>query len=81
MEKTTIIASRDLDLHQAALLVQSASHFASRIFLSVGNKHANAKSMMSVVSLQLMKGVSVDIEAEGADETAAAEEIAKALTR
>ena len=81
MEKTTIIASSDLDLHQAALLVQNASRFASQIFLSVEDKHANAKSIMSLVSLQLMKGVTVEIEADGSDAEAAMQEIAGVLSK
>ena len=76
MQKRIVIATSDLDIHQAALLVQNASRFESHILISVAEKHANAKSIMGLVSLKIGEGLSLEIEADGPDEALAVNEIA-----
>jgi len=52
----------------AALMVQTASKFQSRISLNMQEKTANAKSIMGIISLDLQSGNTVTIIADGEDE-------------
>lgn len=52
----------------AALLVQTASRYVSRISIQVGEKTANAKSIMGVISLGIEEGQTVTLIADGEDE-------------
>jgi phosphotransferase system HPr (HPr) family protein len=59
----------DLGLHlrAAGALVQVASRFKSEIRIKRGSTEANAKSIMSVLSLAAGKGVELTLIAEGDD--------------
>ena len=63
----------DLGLHlrAAGALVQVACRFHAEIRLKRGNNEANAKSIMSVLSLAAGKGVELTLVAEGDDAEAA----------
>ncbi len=54
-----------------ALLVQEAGKFESRIYLEIGTKKVNAKSIMGMMSLGMTNGDEVEVSAEGEDEEAA----------
>ena len=56
----------------AALLVQTASKFASKIWLEKGSDRINAKSIMGIITLGASFGTPIRIIAEGTDEEAAA---------
>jgi len=56
---------------EAALLVQTASKFNSRISLMREEKTANAKSIMGIISLDIQGGQTVKIVADGDDEQSA----------
>jgi len=56
---------------EAALLVQEASKFNSRISLMSAEKTANAKSIMGIISLDIKGGQTVEIVADGDDEQCA----------
>ena len=56
---------------EAAMLVQEASKFNSRISLMHDEKTANAKSIMGIISLDIQGGQTVRIIADGEDEQAA----------
>lgn len=77
----TVLICNDLGLHlrAAGLLVQLASRFKSEIRLCRGEAEANAKSIMSVLSLGASKGVQLELFAEGADAENAIAEIAKLI--
>ena len=64
-----------------AHLVQLANQFSSRIYFEMDTKKVNAKSIMGMMSLVLTSGDVVTIDAEGADDTKAVEEIEKFLTK
>jgi phosphocarrier protein HPr len=65
----------DLGLHlrAAGALVQLACKFTAEIKLQRGEVEANAKSIMSVLSLAAAKGVELCIVAEGEDAAQAVE--------
>ena len=77
MIKTPIVVKADVgfDGRPIALLVQEASQYASKIYIQIGEKHINAKSIMGMMTLALGSGDNVTVEAEGSDEEAAAKAI------
>lgn len=69
MKKSVIIGlDTGLEARPVALLVQKASQFSSKVYLEMDTKRVNAKSIMGVMSLVLMNGAEIVIDAEGTDE-------------
>ena len=68
-----------LEARPAAILFQFASQYDSRIYLESGSKRVNAKSIMGMMTLGLIAGQSITVEADGADEDQAVSEIEKYL--
>jgi phosphocarrier protein len=56
----------------AALIVQTASKFASKLWLEKGSDRINAKSIMGIITLGASYGTPIRIIADGADELDAA---------
>lgn len=57
----------------AALIVQKASLFKSKIMIKYGERTVDAKSILWIMSLGLIKGSEIVISANGVDEVEAAE--------
>ena len=68
-----------LHARPATLLVKKASQFKSEIIIEHNDKKANAKSLIGILSLGVLKGAVIKISAFGADETLAVEEISKLI--
>ena len=62
-----------------AELVQVACRFDSNITLESDNRKINAKSIMGIVSLGMLKDEEVTLQADGPDEADAVSELAKML--
>ena len=77
MVKKTVTVRREvgLEARPIAILVQKASQFSSRVYIEVGTKSINAKSIMGMMSLHVGSGDEVVVVTEGADEVAAANEM------
>lgn len=77
MIKTPVVVKHEngMDGRPIALLVQEASQYASRIYIQLGEKKINAKSIMGMMSLKLTEGEEVTVLTEGEDEEKAAEGI------
>jgi phosphocarrier protein HPr len=73
MIKQEIEIINKLGLHARAStkLTQTASQFASEIWIERNNRRVNAKSIMGVMMLAASKGSKIQIEADGEDEQAA----------
>ena len=73
MIKSTLTISNKLGLHAraSAKLTKLAGSFHSDVFLSRNGRRVNAKSIMGVMMLAAGIGTEVEMEIEGADETAA----------
>ncbi len=56
----------------AAMVVQVASRYESRIYIVQDSKKINAKSIMGMMSLGFIPGAELVIEADGVDENEAA---------
>ncbi len=75
--ETSVIITNQVGLHArpARLLVQTAAQFRSQIQLRHGEKTANAKSILGVLTLGAVLGDTITLHAEGED----AEEALKVL--
>lgn len=72
LKKNIIISDCDRKLHHTfSDVVSIACSFQSQIFITDGDRQANAKSIMGVMALGLADGMQVEITAEGSDEEAA----------
>lgn len=80
--KKKLIVKNKQGLHArpAALFVQIANKFDSRITVSRGEEEVNGKSIMGILMLGAEKGSSIFIEADGADAQLAIEELTKIIT-
>ena len=67
MKKSVVVNMQDdLEARPIALLVQKANQFSSQIYMeSEGNKRVNVKSIMGMMSMALLNGEEVVIDAEG----------------
>ena len=70
-QKVRIANDLGVHLRAAGALVQVASRFEAEIWLARRGNRANAKSIMSVLSLAAAKGAEIEILAEGDDAVAA----------
>ena len=80
MIERTIEVNALFEPSAAALLVQTASKFSSRITLNLAEKTANAKSIMGIISLDIRSGQTVTIVADGEDEQQAVPALATFLS-
>ena len=67
----TIQNNMDMEDRPAAHLVQEASQYASQVYILMGSKKINAKSIMGMMALQSHqpgKGTNLTLIAEGDDE-------------
>ena len=73
MISTEVAIINKLGLHARAStkLTQTASNFASEIWISRNGRRVNAKSIMGVMMLAAAKGSVVTLEANGTDEQTA----------
>ena len=81
IEKTVVVSMMgEAEERPVAVLVQVASQFESSIYVEVGNKKVNAKSIMGMMTLGLDAGEEVLVSAAGNDEKDAIAEIEKYLS-
>lgn len=78
-EKVTINLENGLEASPVALLVQVASKYDSSIYIEAGDKRVNAKSIMGMMSLGLDNGEDVTVQADGADEEDAVDDVGNFL--
>lgn len=73
MPEITLTVHNKVGLHArpAALFVQTAKPFESDIKIAHGEREANAKSILGVLTLGVERGTAITIRAEGTDATQA----------
>lgn len=74
-KSTTIQNKTGLHARPANLFVSAAKKFKSDISVEKDSKKANAKSIITILTLGAVKGNIVTISAEGIDEEAAVKEL------
>jgi len=80
--KRKVIVKNKQGLHArpAAVFVQVANKYDSRITLKGDKEEVNGKSIMGILMLGAEQGSAIIIEADGEDAQAALEELEKILT-
>ena len=71
--------AKGLHARVAARVVKVAGRFRSRVVITVGERRANARSIMAVLMLAAAIGATVRLETEGPDEQAAIEAMVAVL--
>jgi len=79
MPEHSVKLNPSFEAASAARLVQAATRFKSHISLVCGEKTANAKSIMGLISLDLHGGDTIKIIASGEDEHEVIPELEKIL--
>ena len=71
----TVTVNNQVGLHArpATFFIQKANEFRSSIWIEKDERRINAKSLLGVLSLGIIKGMSMDIAADGPDEQEAVE--------
>ena len=67
-EKTVVKCESGLHNKQATYFIQKANEFKSNIWIEDDDRKVNAKSLLGVLSLGIVKGTSVNLIADGSDE-------------
>ena len=83
MYSKEIIVRCESGLHnkQATYFVQKANEFDSSIYLELGQRKMNAKSLLGIMSLGSVTGAVVTLGASGPDEEAAVNSLEELLQR
>ncbi len=68
-----------LQMKAVAVLIQKASTFRSSVYLVKGERRANAKSLLGVMSLGIENAMELNVTADGSDEAEALEAITSYL--
>ena len=78
-----IVVRCESGLHnkQATYFVQKANEFDCSIYLESENRRMNAKSLLGIMSLGIVTGVTVTLSAVGADAEAAVNALETLLTQ
>lgn len=77
----TVHMDTSMESAPVAHLVSLANQFRSRVYFEMDTKKVNAKSIMGMMSLVLLPGTIVTVDAEGDDEEKAVESIENFLSK
>ena len=75
----TIQNTVGLHARPATFFVQRANSFKCSIWMEKADRKVNAKSLLGVLSLGIMKGMTVTLIADGADENEAMDSIVELI--
>jgi phosphocarrier protein HPr len=78
--RTTVGPVEGLHARPAARFVKAAKGFASEIVVAKGEREANAKSSLKIMTLGAKKGDSITIRAEGEDAEEAVDALAELIS-
>ena len=76
-----VVINNQVGLHArpATFFIQKANEFKSGIWVEKEERRVNAKSLLGVLSLGIVKGTTINIIADGADEDAAIATLAELI--
>ena len=66
--EVVIVNSSGLHARPATFFIQKANEFKSGIWVEKEDRRVNAKSLLGVLSLGIVKGTAITLIADGADE-------------
>lgn len=70
-----------LHARPATFFIQKANEFKSVIWVEKDDRRVNAKSLLGVLSLGIVKGTTISIIADGSDEAQAVDTLADLIDR
>ena len=76
----TIQNNVGLHARPATFFIQKANSYKSTIWVEKDDRRVNAKSLLGVLSLGIIKGVTVTLIADGADENEALDGLSELIT-
>ena len=76
----TIQNEKGLHARPATLFIQKANYFRCSVWVENGDRKANAKSLLGVLSLAVSKGDVITLIAEGSDEAEAVVGLAQLIS-
>lgn len=79
IREVTISNQVGLHARPATFFIQKANEFKSSVWIEKDERRVNAKSLLGVLSLGIVKGMTVNIVADGADEETAVEKLAELI--
>ena len=68
MKETTVNNQVGLHARPATFFIQKANEFKSSIWVEKDERRVNAKSLLGVLSLGIVKGTTITLIADGSDE-------------
>ena len=71
MKATTVDNQVGLHARPATFFIQKANEYKSSIWVEKDDRRVNAKSLLGVLSLGIVKGTAINLIADGPDEEAA----------
>ena len=71
MKETMVNNQVGLHARPATFFIQKANEFKSSIWVEKEDRRVNAKSLLGVLSLGIVKGTAINLIADGPDEEAA----------
>ena len=76
-----VVINNQVGLHArpATFFIQKANEFKSSIWVEKEERRVNAKSLLGVLSLGIVKGTSITIIADGTDEEAAIDTLSQLI--
>lgn len=77
-----VVINNQVGLHArpATFFIQKANEFKSSIWIEKEDRRVNAKSLLGVLSLGIVKGTAVNLIADGADEANAIETLSELIS-
>ena len=79
MKEATVNNQVGLHARPATFFIQKANEFKSSIWVEKDERRVNAKSLLGVLSLGIVKGTSINLIADGVDEKEAIEALVELL--
>lgn len=76
------VVNNQVGLHArpATFFIQKANEFKSSVWVEREERKVNAKSLLGVLSLGIVKGTAINLIADGADEQEAVEALVKLIS-
>ena len=80
IKETVVNNSVGLHARPATFFIQKANEFKSSVWIEKEERRVNAKSLLGVLSLGIVKGSAISIIADGPDETEAVDTLVNLIT-
>jgi len=76
MKSVKVNTQVGLHARPATFFIQKATEFKSTVWIEMDERRVNAKSLLGVLSLGIVKGMEINLIADGSDEVAAVDALA-----